>query len=81
MLNYSASRQLAVSSIIIIMRFSENNVLCPKYIDIYEFHGVWEDKHIPQYIFCLLFKKTEKMQEHDLYLNKNLHHFDFKKNS
>ena len=25
---------------IIIMRFGENNVLCPKYIDIYEFQGV-----------------------------------------
>ena len=25
---------------IIIMRFGENNVLCPKYIDIYEFWGV-----------------------------------------
>ena len=25
-----------------IMRFGENNVLCPKYIDIYEFRGVWE---------------------------------------
>ena len=26
---------------IIIMRFGENNVLCPKYIDIYKFGGVW----------------------------------------
>ena len=25
----------------IIMRFGENNVLGPKYIDIYEFWGVW----------------------------------------
>ena len=23
------------------MRFGENNVVCPKYIDIYEFWGVW----------------------------------------
>ena len=25
---------------------------------------------------CLLFMKTEKVQEHDLYLNQILHHFD-----
>ena len=50
------------------MRFGENNVLCPKYIYIYEFQGVWgEGLHIPKYIFCLLFKKIEKVQEHDLY--------------
>ena len=27
--------------LIIIMRFGKNYVLCPKYIDIYEFGGVW----------------------------------------
>ena len=37
------------------------------------------DVHIPLYNFCLLFKKMEKVQEHDLYLNQILHHFDFKK--
>ena len=47
---------------IIIMRFSEN-VLHPKYIDIYEFWGVEGihypvDIHGPLYIFCSLFKKT-----------------------
>ena len=26
---------------IIILRFGENNVLCSKYINIYEFWGVW----------------------------------------
>ena len=62
---------------IILMRFGENNVLCPKYIDIYEFRGLRVDIHFPPYIFCLLFKKTEKVQEHDLYLNQILHHFDF----
>ena len=64
------------------MRFFENNVLCPKYIDILyymNFGGVWGDVHGPPYIFCLLFKKTEKVREHDLYLNQILHHFDFKK--
>ena len=44
----------------IIMRFGENNVLCPKYIDIYEFQVVRGAVHGPLYIFCLLFKKTEK---------------------
>ena len=28
--------------------------------------------------FCLLFIKTEKVQEHDLYLNQIIHQFDFK---
>ena len=50
-----------------------------KYIDIYEFRGGnVVDVHGPPYIFCLLFKKTEKVQEHDLYLNQILHHFDLK---
>ena len=64
---------------IIIMRFVKNNVLCPKYIDLYEFRGVWGDVHILPYIFSLLFKKTEEVKEHDLYLNQILHHFNFKK--
>ena len=62
---------------ITIIGFGENNVLCPKYIDIYEFRGGWGDVHGPLYIFCLLFKKIEKVQEHDLYLNQILHRFDF----
>ena len=50
------------------MRFGQNNILCPKYIDIYEFEGYGGGGiHIPLYIFSLLFKKTEKVQEHDLY--------------
>ena len=49
------------------MRFGENNVLCPKYIEIYEFEGVRGDVHISHYIFCLLFKIMEKVQEHDPY--------------
>ena len=55
--------------VIIIMRFGENNVLCKKYIDIYMNFGGYGggDVHIPPNIFCLLFKKTEKVQEHDLY--------------
>ena len=40
------------------------------------FGGYGEDIHGPLYIFCLLFKKTEKVQEHDQYLNQILHHFD-----
>ena len=66
---------------IIIMRFCKNNVLCPKYINILYVNlggGVREDAHIPLYIFCLLFQKIEKVQEHDLYLNQILHNFDYK---
>ena len=63
---------------IIIMEFGKNNVLCPKYIYIYEFQGGYLDIHIPPYIFCLLVKKMEKVQEHDLYLNQILHHFHLK---
>ena len=65
---------------IIIMRFGENNVLCPKYIDIYEFQWVRGDVHGPPNFFCLLLKNTKKVQENDLYLNQILHHFDLKKN-
>ena len=59
------------------MGFGENNVLCPKYIDIYEFPAgctggrTWSTVH-----FLLLFKKVKKVEEHDLYLNQILHHFD-----
>ena len=62
--------------LIIIMGFAENNVLCSKYIDIYEFWGVQErqDVHGPPYIFYLLLKKMEK------YKNQILRHFDLKKN-
>ena len=31
--------------------------------------------------FFLLFKKTDKVQEHDVYLNQILNHFDLKKYS
>ena len=46
--------------VIIIVRFGGNNVLCPKYMNIYEFRGVWGDVYIPPYIFCLLLKKQKK---------------------
>ena len=36
------------------------------------------DLHCPPYIFCLLFKKTEKVHVH-LYLNQILHYFHLKK--
>ena len=42
------------------------------------FGGYGRDIHSPPYIFCFLFKKTEKVQY--LYLNQILHHFDLKKN-
>ena len=40
------------------------------------FWGHERDVHGPPYIFCLLFKKTEKVHEHDLHLNQIQHHFD-----
>ena len=42
--------------VIIIMRFGENNILCPKYINIYEFGGVG----VGMYIFhrFLFFPRT-----------------------
>ena len=61
------------------MRFGENNLLCPKYINIYiNFDGYGGDVHGPPCIFYLLFKKTEKWQDHDLYLDQILHQFDLK---
>ena len=42
------------------------------------FGGYGGDEHGPSYIFCLLFKKMKKVQEHDLYLNQILHYFDLK---
>ena len=58
------------------MRFDENNV---QDILIYmNFWGYWSDVPIPPYIFCLLFKKIQKVQEHDLYLNQILHDFVLK---
>ena len=42
------------------MRFSENNVLRPKYIDIYEFRGVRGGHAWSTVRFCLLFKNSGK---------------------
>ena len=57
------------------MIFGENNVLCPKYIDIYEFwvgrgRRTWSTEHI----LFISQKITEKVQEY-LYLNQILHNF------
>ena len=49
------------------MRFCENNVLEPKYKDISILRISGEGLHGSPYIFCLLFIKMEKVQEHDLY--------------
>ena len=63
------------------MRFGENNVLCPKYIYIYEFWRVRDGRtYFTIHFLFIIFKKTEKVQEHDLYYNQILHHFDLKKN-
>ena len=50
------------------MRFSENNVLCQKYIDMYEFWRVRGGRtYFTVHFFLLLKKKTQKVQENDLY--------------
>ena len=50
------------------MRFGENNVLCPKYIDIYEFRGVREGRTYSTVHFLFIIKKKMgKLQEHDLH--------------
>ena len=65
---------------IIIMRFGENNVLCPKYIDIYEFRGIRGETYMVHRTFLFIIqKKNEKVEEHDIFVNQILHHFDFKK--
>ena len=49
----------------IIMRFGENNVLRTIYINLgVRFSG---GLHGSPFICCVLFIKTEKVQEHDLY--------------
>ena len=58
------------------MRFVEKNVLCPKYVDIYEFRGIREGSTWSTVHFLFITEKTEKVQEHDLYLNQILLHFD-----
>ena len=53
---------------IIIMRFSENNILGQKYIDIYQFQGLVGGRYIVHLIFLFIIHKDEKkVQEHDLY--------------
>ena len=59
-ISYSLRCFLKVS-VIIIMRFGENNVLGPKYINIYEFGGRFgRDLHIPPYIFLFIIQKNAK---------------------
>ena len=60
---------------IIIMIFGEDNVLCTKYIDIYEFQGVWGRHTYSTIHFFFIIQKNGKVKEHDLYLNQILHHF------
>ena len=61
------------------MRFGENNVYVQNISIHMNFGGYGGDVHGPPYIYCLLLKKnTEKVQEHDLYLNQILHHYDLK---
>ena len=44
----------------IIMKFGKNNVLCPKYIDIYEFWGVWGGRTWPTVHILFIIKKNRK---------------------
>ena len=62
--------------VIIIIRFGENNVLCPKYINIYEFRGGTGGRTSSTVHNAFIIKKNRKVEEHDLYLNQILHHFD-----
>ena len=44
---------------------------------IHKFRGVqWGQTNSPLHILLIIKKKTEKLQEHDLYLNQILHHFE-----
>ena len=49
------------------MRFGKNNVICQKYINIYEFLGVWGGHTNSTVRFLIIIKKAEKVQEHDLH--------------
>ena len=54
---------------IIIMRFGENNVLCPKYIDTYEFRGgMGGCTYSTVHFLFIIKKKTLTVQEYDLIL-------------
>ena len=43
------------------------------------FRGVQEGHTWSTIHFLLIIQKTEKVQEHDLFINQILHHFDLKK--
>ena len=61
---------VSLNVFICIMRFGENNVFETIYIDIYKFcrfAGGGGKLHCSPYIYCLLFIKMKKVQEHDLY--------------
>ena len=55
------------------MRFGKNNVL---YLICMNFGGYKGPYMVHRTFFVYYKKKTEKVQEHDLYLNKILHHFE-----
>ena len=53
--------------VIIIIRLGKNNALGTIYIDIFQFWGRAGGHMVHLTFFCLLFMKTEKLQEHDQY--------------
>ena len=75
---YSIKFKMFLKVPVIIMRVGENNVLCLKYNHIYNIFWGREGVTWPTLHFCLLFIKTEKLQDHDQYLNQIIHHFDLK---
>ena len=54
------------SPVIIIMRFGENNVLCPKYIYIYEFGGGGMEGIYSTVHFLFIIKKKTPQPEVEL---------------
>ena len=49
-----------MAPVIIIMRFGKNYVLCRKYIDIYEFSGIWGGTYMVHHAFFIYYSKNGK---------------------
>ena len=62
----------------IIIRFGENNILCPKYVDIYEFWGVWGGRTNSSVQFLFIIQKNGKSTREWPILKSNSTLFCFK---